>query len=84
MPGEEGIDYVIAPHAISGAGVDEGRKVYGVGDRVPMADAIRYGLVKGPEKPKPKAKPRGKRKTTSRARKPQQDRARRPSKDRSA
>lgn len=41
-----GIDFVYAPHAVIDR--DLGRTVFGAGDPVPMADAIRYGLVDGP------------------------------------
>lgn len=39
-------DFVIAPHRI----IDTEREciAYGTGERVPMADAIKYGLVVGP------------------------------------
>lgn len=43
VDGEEGVDYVIAPHAIEDT--ELGKNVYGAQDRVPMADAIKYGLV---------------------------------------
>jgi len=77
-----GEDYVIAPHKIVDPVLE--RVVYGTGDRVPMADAIRYGLVDhataavaGENSPKaPKAK-RG-----QRARKPAEDRAHKPVEDR--
>ena len=77
-----GVDFVYAPHKI----VDPVRErvVYGTGDRVPMADAIKYGLVdhataavageNPPKAPKPK---RG-----QRARKPGEDRAHKPKEDR--
>lgn len=73
-----GIDFVYAPHAI--ADPDLERNVYGAGDRVPMADAIKYGLVAAPE-PQPAEPPaKGRR----RARKgPDEDRARKPNEDRS-
>jgi hypothetical protein len=81
VEGEEGIDYVIAPHRVDDP--DLRRAVYGVGDRVPMADAIKYGLVTGPEKPAPPAAPRGKRKGSDRAKHgPEHDRARKPQEDR--
>lgn len=82
MPGKEGIDFVIAPKAISDPELE--RKVYGAGDRVPMADAVKYGLVAGPKKEPAQPAPRGKRKAgASRARKgPEQDRARKPAEDR--
>jgi hypothetical protein len=51
VPGKEGVDYVVTPHAISDKAL--GRKVYGAGDRVPMADAIKYGLVDAPTEPAP-------------------------------
>jgi hypothetical protein len=82
VPGKDKIDYVIAPHAVSGKGKDAGRKIYGAGDKVPMADAVKYGLAKGPAKEPAKPAPKGKRRTTARARKPEQDRARKPADNR--
>lgn len=69
-------DYVIAPHRI----VDHelGRVMYGTGHRVPMADAVKYGLVDEPVEKAPAkkaARPKGKRK-------PAEDRARKPAEDR--
>lgn len=74
-----GDDYIIAPHRI----IDEElqRVVYGTGQKVPMADAIKYGLVDGKAakrvaaKKATKAPARGKRG-------PVEDRARKPSEDR--
>lgn len=63
---QEGVDYVIAPHVIHDPELE--RNVYGAGDKVPMADAKKYGLV-------------GK-KSTARAKKPASNRARKPSEDR--
>lgn len=81
VPGEEGIDYVVATSRVDDPELQRG--VYAVGDRVPMADAVKYGLVDGPKKPAAKAAPRGKRKGTTRAKKgPEHDRARKPSADR--
>lgn len=40
-----GKDYVIAPHRIVDR--ERGRVMYGTGDRVPLADAVKYGLVAG-------------------------------------
>lgn len=60
--------YVIATRRIDDPELE--RVVYGVGDRVPMADAIKYGLVAKPKK-------------TARAKKgPEHDRAKRPAEDR--
>lgn len=74
MPdGREGIDWVYADRRIDDPELE--RAVYGVGDRVPMADAIRYGLVDAPKEPAPGQRPKGKRK-------PAEDRARKPSEDR--
>lgn len=57
MPGVEGVDYVIALHAVHDAALE--RKVYGAGDRVPMADAVKYGLTDGPAtQPEEDAAPR--------------------------
>lgn len=66
-------DFIIAPHRV----VDEEleRVVYGTGQRVPMADAIKYGLVK-------KAPPKAAKKATKGKRGPVEDRARKPSEDR--
>lgn len=67
-------EYVIAPHRI--VDHDLGRVMYGTGDRVPMADAVKYGIVDAPKKAaKKQARPKGKRK-------PAEDRARKPSEDR--
>lgn len=68
-------DHVIAPHRI----VDQelGRVMYGTGDRVPLEDAIKYGLVKKAEKVAKKATPRPKGK-----RAPAEDRAAKPAEDR--
>lgn len=54
-----GIDFVYAPHAITDRAL--GRVVFGAGDPVPMADAIRYGLVDAPQAPEPAAPPGGRR-----------------------
>lgn len=64
MSGTEGEDYVLAPYAIEDTELE--RIVYGVGDKVPMADAIKYGLVADQRAQKPKA---------NRARKPKGDRS---------
>lgn len=66
--------YIIAPHRIDDPELE--RAVYGVGDRVPIADAIKYGLIDPPADDKPK-KP-SKRATQG----PKQDRARKPSENR--
>lgn len=72
MPGQRGIDWIYAPHRVDDPDLE--RAVYGVGDVVPMADAIRYGLVDDPqavqEEPEAPARPKGKRR-------PPEDRARR-------
>lgn len=69
-------DFVIAPHRIVDSDLE--RIVYGPGERVPMADAIKYGLVDEPVEKAPAkkaARPKGKRK-------PAEDRARKPAEDR--
>lgn len=65
----EGVDYVLAPYAIEDSELE--RIVYGAGDRVPMADAIKYGLVT-----ETKSKPRTSKKApaANRARKKSGDR----------
>lgn len=68
VEGTEGEDYVIAPHAIADS--DLQRNVYGAGDRVPIDDAVKYGLVKKTAK------------TTKRAKKAAEDRAKKPSENR--
>lgn len=45
---KEGVDYVVTPYAIDDP--ELGRIVYGANDRVPMADAVKYGLVAAPKK----------------------------------
>lgn len=75
VPGIAGRDFVYAPHAVYDEAL--GRCVYGAQDPVPMADAVRYGLVPGPE-PEPEQAPvKGKRR-------PRRDRAHRPAEDRGA
>lgn len=63
-----GRDFVYAPHAIADPALE--RVVYGAGDPVPMADAIRFGLVAAPE-PAPTPPPvkgrRARRRTEDRA-----------------
>jgi hypothetical protein len=73
-----GQDFVIAPHRI----VDEElcRVVYGEGDFVPMADAVKYGLVKASKAAKKPAVEEPKR--GARRRTPAEDRAHRPAEDR--
>lgn len=68
-------NYVITDHRIDDPELE--RAVYGVGDRVPMADAIKYGLVDPPKKtPAKKAAP-------ARAKPgPKADRAKKPGEDR--
>lgn len=67
--------YIIAPHRI--VDHDLGRVVYGTGDRVPIEDAVKYGLVEATVDPdvKPEPRPKGKRR-------PAEDRARKPGEDR--
>lgn len=80
VEGIEGVDYVIAPHAVADPELE--RKVYGAGDRVPMEDAIKYGLVTRPAK-KAAAKKAAAKSTDERAvRGPAEDRAKKPSEDR--
>lgn len=43
VDGVEGKDFVVAPYAVEDT--ELGRMVYGSGDRVPMDDAVKYGLV---------------------------------------
>lgn len=75
-------DYIIAPHRI----VDEelGRVMYGTGERVPMADAVKYGLVDKAEKvtaEKAAPRPKGKRAPAEdRAAKPAENRTRKAAK----
>lgn len=57
MEGKVGVDFVIAPHAIPDPVLE--RHVYGAGDRVPMADAIKYGLVAAPAATEPEKPKRG-------------------------
>lgn len=72
-------EYVVAPHRIDDPDLE--RAVYGVGDRVPIADAVRYGLIDKPSKPPPAKKPA--RKATRRAKRgPEDDRAKKPGDDR--
>jgi hypothetical protein len=74
----EGRDYVVAPHAISDP--ELGRKPYGAGDKVPWADAVKYGLVTEKDRlPDPDAPPaKGKRAKKG----PAEDRARKKAEDR--
>lgn len=79
-------EFVIAPQAIEDPELE--RIVYGAGDRVPMDDAVKYGLVEAPAKAKraprpsspPPPNPSGAK--TKRARKPAEDRARKPAENR--
>lgn len=48
-------EYVIAPRAIEDPELE--RIVYGVGDKVPMEDAIKYGLVQKTSPKKSKTEP---------------------------
>lgn len=68
-------DHIIAPHRI----VDDelGRVVYGTGERIPIEDAIKYGLVKKAPAKAAAPRPKGKRQ-------PAEDRARKPAEDRKA
>jgi hypothetical protein len=73
--------HVIAPHRI--VDPDLQRVVYSTGQRVPLDDAVKYGLIEAKpdvEVVDPKAKPAPKR--GKRARKPAEDRARKPTEDR--
>lgn len=67
-------DHVIAPHRIVDHELE--RVVYSTGDKVPMGDAVKYGLIdKAPAKKAAKA--------SKRARKgPAEDRARKKGEDR--
>lgn len=70
-----GKQWIIAPHRI----VADGRVLYGTGDRVPIDDAVRYGLIDPPDQPAPaepiKPRPKGKRRPAEdRAHKPEEDR----------
>lgn len=60
-----GVDFVYAPHAITDRAL--GRVVFGAGDPVPMADAVRYGLVDAPQPAEP-APPAGGRRRRPRGR----------------
>lgn len=60
--GTEGVDWVTTPAAIVDA--DRNRIVYVAGSRVPMADAVKYGLVDK----------RAKKPAEDRAKKPAEDR----------
>lgn len=42
-------DYVIAPHRIVDPVLE--RVMYGTGERVPLADAVKYGLIDEPVQP---------------------------------
>lgn len=64
-------DYVIAPHRIVDTELE--RVIYGTGERVPMADAIKYGLVVKPAAKKAAAK---KQAPSKGKRAPAEDRAR--------
>lgn len=76
-----GRDFIYAPHAIYDRTPGVERCVYGAGDIVPMADAIRYGLVPGPVPRPPAPAPKGRR-GGARSRKPSEDRAKHLSEDR--
>ena len=54
-----GIDFVYAPHAVTDPDLE--RVVFGAGDPVPMADAIRFGLVDAPQAPEAADPPGGRR-----------------------
>lgn len=60
-------EFVEAPHAIEDTELE--RIVYGPGDKVPMADAIKYGLVEKTSPRKSKAEP-----AEDRAKKPKANR----------
>lgn len=74
-----GKDYIIAPHRVVDHELE--RVMYGTGERVPMEDAIKYGLVEPPEV-EPEPEPAEKPKRPKGKRKPAEDRARKPSEDR--
>lgn len=65
--------WIIAPHRI--VDDDLGRVMFGTGERVPIADAIRYGLIEAEPDPEPQPRPKGKKA-------PAEDRARKPAEDR--
>jgi hypothetical protein len=65
--------YVIAPHRVVDHELE--RVMSGTGERVPIADALKYGLVAKPTEPAPEPRPKGKRR-------PAEDRARRLEEDR--
>jgi len=76
-------EYVIAPHRIVDYQLE--RVVYGTGDKVPLADAVKYGLIEGDvveTTQTPKKKPTTKRRGSKRAAKPAENRARTPAEDR--
>lgn len=76
-----GIDFVYAAEAIYDRTPGVERCIFGAGDPIPMSDAVRLGLVDGPE-PRPSAPaPKGRR-GGARSRKPSEDRAHRASEDR--
>lgn len=74
-----GRDFVYAPHAIADPELE--RNVYGAGDPVPWADAVKYGLVTDkdraadPDTPAPKGRRAKKGPAEDRAKKPSEDRA---------
>lgn len=70
-----GIDFVYAPEAIYDRTPGVERCVYGAGDPVPMADAVRFGLVAGPEDPPAVPSPEGRRRGSRSRKGPQHDRA---------
>jgi hypothetical protein len=77
-----GIDFVYAKSAIYDRSPGVERCIYGAGDPVPMADAIRLGLVEAPADPPADPAPMGRR-SGSRSRKgPANDRAKKPEEDR--
>jgi hypothetical protein len=76
---QEPQEYVTADRRVDDP--EQGRAVYGVGDRVPMADAVKYGLVDPPQKQPAKAA-RARKPAADRAKKPAEDRARKPGRNR--
>lgn len=76
-----GRDFIYATEAIYDRTPGVERCIFGAGDVVPMADAIRLGLVEGPDAPPADPPPRGRR-GGARSRKPREDRAHRPAEDR--
>lgn len=68
----EGQQFVIANGVVRDP--DSGKRLYGGGDKVPMDDAIRLGLVAAPTKKAAKATKRARKSSENRARKLSEDR----------